>query len=574
MAYGMETLDRRALAATVVSVSTCALIYDPQTTAFIAKTTTALAVALVFLAMMARRLWHVGMLPPSLLGGIGLVAFFGASLAWSRHPDGAQHVLWLAGLALGIGCAALPRRQRIAIATHCALIIGGVTGLVVAVQLMSARGMALHGGHGNPNWAGLVVAVALPLGVHAVWSFEGRWRIHAWVCVALSLVALLACGSHTAWFAVASATVVCSRKRILGAALLAGLLGYLFFSPSLTAALSGRLWIWRVATDVLAHNPLVGGGSGEFPFAFLEAQGHRLGALALEDVPARFVNATTAHNDWLQAGCDGGLLGVALLLATGLLGVVAHWRAWRAGAAALIVVGVAMLGDSPLHQPGVVVLVGITLAAAPSPPPPSPPSPPSPPPRSPRTSGASAKRAQGRRLRRAVGVALVFAAVAVAMPGQARRWLSQRELVAARGLGPAPRLVSLERAVALDPSFGEALLELGLHQYQLGQHAPALVSLDRSADRLANVSTSVAIGNAKLQTGDTAGAIRAFREALAKHPALVRAHVNLAEALRRDHQWEQASAHVDAARELQPHLPETLKLEEQLRRDTIDAAIR
>ena len=46
---------------------------------------------------------------------------------------------------------------------------------------------------------------------------------------------------------------------------------------------------------------------------YLVAQGRQLSLLAPPDASLRFVNATNAHNDWLQAIAQGGVIGLVLL---------------------------------------------------------------------------------------------------------------------------------------------------------------------------------------------------------------------------------------------------------------------
>jgi tetratricopeptide (TPR) repeat protein len=199
---------------------------------------------------------------------------------------------------------------------------------------------------------------------------------------------------------------------------------------------------------------------------------------------------------------------------------------------------VSALGDAPFQQPAVMALLATVLALTPE--------------------------SAARRSDRFLGWTAI-AAVACALPFGVQSWLGARLVSRARDdLGLDARIALLEHAARIDPRSGEAALELGLARLEHG-----------SAERaLANVGTDVAIGNAHMQRGATAEAIAAYRRALGRHPALFRAHANLAEALRAEGELDEAERHLEAARELQPHHPKLAHIAEQLRRDRIDANTR
>jgi len=78
------------------------------------------------------------------------------------------------------------------------------------------------------------------------------------------------------------------------------------------------------------------------------------------------VNATTAHDDWLEVAAETGVPGLLLLAAAVIGGAAACLRdGARAEAATLVAFAVSALGDSPLRQPAVLVPVALVLASAP-----------------------------------------------------------------------------------------------------------------------------------------------------------------------------------------------------------------
>jgi tetratricopeptide (TPR) repeat protein len=175
------------------------------------------------------------------------------------------------------------------------------------------------------------------------------------------------------------------------------------------------------------------------------------------------------------------------------------------------------------------------------------------------------------RLRRDRFVApLILAALAAVLPIALGSWLGSREATRARQAPPEERRHALERACRLDPRSGAIAFDLGFAELERGEAAAALAHLARSRRLLANVGTDVAIGNAELTRGDAAAAVRAYRAALGRHPALFRAHANLAEALRQTGDLDGATRHLALAREIMPHHPKLESIAERLRKARID----
>ena len=419
-------------------------------------------------------------------------------------------------------------------------------------------GLAVHGGHGNPDWLGLVVACVLPLSLAGVRQRTGAARWFALVCTALAVAALALSGSRTSWIAVTVVLIIHAargratwRSAALVAAAFASASAFVVISGphGWWRALAGRRALWAISGEVARAAFPVGVGSGGFAHAFIEAQGQVLSNMSLDAASLQFVNPTSAHNDWLQALVEGGAPLATLLAVTFAVSVVRLDARWRPGAASLAVIAVSALGDTPLSQPAVVTILGLTLAATPDRP------------------------VRARWIHRATLVASFLAVVAL-LPRAGRTWMATRVLTDARQSIGERRLAQLERAARIDSRHGEVLLELGLQQLARGQPRRALVSLERSRERLANVGTSVAIGNAHLELGQPQEALAAYDHALARHPALVRAHVNAGEVRRRVGRLREATAHLEAARELQPHHPTVVRLAERVRRDRITAETR
>jgi len=532
-----------------VALALAALGYDPSAPAEVAKLPLSLLVALAALALALPTMLRRSR-PLVTAAGVPWLALCGwsaLSLAWADHPAPAALGGWIAGAALMLVASGWQPEQLRRTAGEAALIVAAGSSLAAILQAL--RGTAIVGLQGNPNWLGLVLACALPLAIdHALGLERGPARVAAGACVLVGACAVLLSGSRAAWVALAAATLLLAARRwrwLAAAPLFA--IGYAWLSGDLLASLRGRLWIWQATLTASGEHPLAGHGTGEFPFAFLDAQGDMLSGLAYDEAAVRFVNATSAHNDWLQLLLEGGL--PALLLAAAALAMAA-WqlrRSWPGGAACVLAVMVAAAGDAPMRLTSVILLVALVLAATP--------------PLAPR------------RPDRLLAIAALLATVAL-LPRAASDWIGHRRLTSARALVLDARATALAGAAKASPSSGEIALARGLARLELGQPKAALPSLERSRELLANVGTDVAIGNCQLQLGNAGAAISAYRRALARHPALVRARVNLAEAHRTAGALDEAERQLTIARELQPHHPKLKRIAEQLRRDRIDEATR
>jgi tetratricopeptide (TPR) repeat protein len=299
-------------------------------------------------------------------------------------------------------------------------------------------------------------------------------------------------------------------------------------------ALEGRLWIWRLAARAAAGALPCGDGLGAFPGRFLDLQGDALAGLSPPEAAHRFVNATTAHDDWLEITVETGLPGLLLFAAAIGAGIVACRRAGaRAETATLIAFAVAALADSPLRQPAALAPVALALASAP------------------RTLRLRA----GARPTAPAVAALGLLAAAALIPIAGASWLGARLATRARDADPERALALLSRAAQIDPRSGEIAFATGVAHLERGEPDAALPELERSRPLLPQVATEVAVGNAHLVSGNAAAAAAAYERALRYDPGSFRAHANLAVALRRLGRDHEADLHLRAARLVWPHHP-------------------
>ncbi|EYF04739.1 Hypothetical protein CAP_4215 [Chondromyces apiculatus DSM 436] len=590
-----------------------ALAWDARAPAVDAKRTALLLAAAVALAAGLGQGVRWGW--PAALW-VGFVGWSALSLGWGCLAGVGALGAWVAASGLMLAAMRLPTgstRRVAAVAGGC--LGGGSSVFALAQALSGGRGFAVHGGHGNPNWLGLSLAVALPLAIELAVTLRragSRVWLAAAAAVGVSMPALFLSHSRVAWVALGVALGVWLLARgvarvgarpgraawlavLAGGLVLSGAGGVLAAAPAgdeaaapageaavqadergdvpLAAAWEGRVWIWRASADAAVKALPFGVGMGAFAHAYLDAQGERLAPLTPPAAARRFINATTAHEDWLQAAAQGGAPGFLLLVAAVVAGLVGALRGqWGGGVASLVAFAVCASGDSPLEQPAVVVLLAFTLGGAAGVLPGG-------------MAGGGGDAGEGSRGRveeashgvvgearrglagSLVGLAVVAPLLAVAVRG----WLSDRALSAARDTEPAVGEAQLARAARLDPWSGEAAFALGIARLEGGDALGAIGALERSAVLLANVGTDVALGNALLDLDRDEEAVAAYRRALRRHPGSLRAHANLVEALTRLGRLDEAEVHLGAARAISPGHPRLPAITERLRRARIEA---
>ena len=361
---------------------------------------------------------------------IGLAAAIGGfapSLVQSVDPvlslEQMANLALLGSLALVIADLLTPERSRrlLYVLVASAAISGAYTVLQLfghdpifipvpeaySADIMGRRkARTLAGGlFGNPLTMGAYLAAAalLAWGMIRV-ARTRRARAGAWVALGLITAGLLATQTRSALFALGIGALATLGGRLMGGAwgerkarrdlawgvgligalvLLAlvafpGLRTRLAESTNLLSSRNDRVLMWRVALAMFRDHPAVGIGLGtytvryrEYEVAFLaDPDGQRVSGLARPE---------QAHNDFLQALAEGGLLGAAGVVwlgsayfALGLRGLRragpsgerVEWR--RMLVASLVGAQAAILGSAaasfPFHVPPIAVLAALCAA--------------------------------------------------------------------------------------------------------------------------------------------------------------------------------------------------------------------
>ncbi len=494
---------------------------------------------------------------PIVAGSVFLAASL-VSWMWGEPRGFETASTLLAGALLVLAARGLAGDERVHLARIAATATGALAGAVATVELV-VRGRAMvHGGQGNPDWLGLLLAVVLPITAEHAAITRSREKVLLISAAAFEALVLLLSESRSGWIAAAVALAVVAWGRLARAATLTGVSASgLVLLASRTAeaagppgfhdkdaalALAGRLYLARQSAGIVLGTSPFGVGLGGFHRAFLAEQGRSLAKLPPEAAERAFLNADHAHSDWLEVAAESGILALASLAIAVVLGVRSLARArFFGGAGALAAFAVLALVDSPLRQPAVVAMLALVIACCPA--------------------GAPSTIGPPRWLVLVVAAGLGAWCTSLS----ARAWWATRLVTQAESAPLDARRAVLARAERIDPGTGEAALARGLFDLADGRWDGAEEALTRSAARLPGVGTLIAIGNARMGSGRIRPAIASYEAALALHPGSLRAHTNLGEALLATGDLERAGEHERIARRLSPGHPKVVELSERLK---------
>jgi len=559
----------------VVSAAASCLAYTSSASAGATKRVVALSAAAVVLAVAIasgapKRLgWNAAW-----LCGVGFLAWSALSAAWGADGSLLSLGVPLAALAFGSVSASLGVEPARRVATLSALAIGSALALfVLGAWLAGNRGFALHAGQGNPNWAGLTLAVALPLAVsdplRSSWGAGARnvarlsigtamlaalvlTESRTGVVAGLAGLAVVVLGSvRRATWRVAALAIVMTVALAIAIAFGTNATGGAEATRAAEHALRGRWWIHDLSLRAALEHLPWGAGLGRFREAFLAQQGRTLTDLSPLEAAQRFQNATTAHQDFLEVLLESGAAALVLFAFAWVFAFRRHFqRGFFAGAGSLAAFVTAALADSPWRETAVPILLALVLAALP---------------------GTAEHEANGR------GVLLVrcalLASVGLLLPHAVGAFAASRAWNAARDAAPPRRLELLRDAASLDRTNAALALELGATRLELADAEAAVHDLQRAERLEPDVASAVALGNALLARGESHDAGAAYQRALALNSGSFRARVGAAESLRRAGRFVDAEKHAVTAVALLPGDARARELLDRIREQRMDATL-
>lgn len=542
------------------------LLYTGNSEYGYTKTVYAFAVITLLLVLWGARAWGTGRLdvhlPPLTLPGLGLILAGALSLVNATSLGmGLQSLavltyfalfyLYLANAVEDTGTLQL-YLGAILLAAFGTALYGLLQdhGLVPGKPGVTSGPAAMISSLGNPNYlAGFLSYLLLP-GAWLSWQVRARWlKLLFLLCVGLSGYVMLLAGAIGPRLGLLGGLAVlvlggtlsrlsARALRRLGVAVLVGtlLLTALWFvvpTPQdgeagplggVKATLiafwrenSGRTrsWDWWVGWEMFRDRPLLGVGLGNYKVNFLTYKARFLQTPQGAAYDFYIPRAVQAHNDYVQALAETGILGALAVLWLLVSLIVTAWRDVRrpqgraarlalyAGAAGYLVHA---LVSFPAHLPASSLAFVLVLGLA----------------------HARPLRPQARRLT-LQGRPLQVAVLAGALAGLTIVTLAYRDWRAnvhldlgntylQRGLY---RLAQEEyrKSLALDFEPAEVLYRLGTVARMLGEPERAIAYLERSLRRFPVEQTYLLLGALKLQQKDYDGARAAVEQLLATLPA-------------------------------------------------------
>lgn len=273
--------------------------------------------------------WEPRSRRPSMIaiGAMGLIGIAFLSAIWSVDPT---RTLRYAATLVPLFCAGYvltwrfrmdgARDQFVGSAITVAAIVLGPTAILAVrdgpTLYMNGGIPRFSGILDNPNWGGLMAALSLPL---ALWWAIERHRVLGTLAVVAIAAGLMLSGHRTSYLAFGVSVLLLLPRRHTARAL--GVLGglgaviLLLFAPggmlsgTVSAAffriqnpLTGRELLWQMATDYIAHRPILGFGFG--------TENIIQGIMVTEGVPYQI--SASFHNSFLGLAVQ---IGPALALA-------------------------------------------------------------------------------------------------------------------------------------------------------------------------------------------------------------------------------------------------------------------
>lgn len=538
------------------------LVWDPRATAHAPKGFAICALALVGAAWGAFRKAPLVLSRPLAAAGAWL-AWSCLTLLWGSSGALPESSVGIAALLLALLGSATWSVAELRLALHKLAVFLGVSCSAWALYQYAAgaRGNYVHGGMGNPNWLGMLLALTVLLSLSrrdALKSANGR-LIPA-LSLTPQLAALYLVEARVAWVALFAALVFGAlsirtaffRRTAPHLAWVCAVVAPLAAwgaSPSSSGgwqeALAGRRFLWRSALEALSLHPsrLIGGfGAGSFPGAFLEGQGSLLSSLSDRSAARAFQAVQSAHSDWLQTLLEQGVVGWLCLVAWFWLALRAKREAWIPGEMTLVALMVCAIADAPLRQPAILAL-GLLVTAA---------------------LGGDAF-GHVPRLRRLPIWWFGLALLAVGTRVGAGRWLGERASTLAKE-HPERRETELRRAVRLDPYSAQARLELAVTLLDSAQADASLEQAVRSEELAGSLGAELVRAKALSRLGRFAESRDALLEARRFSPGSFRVNLGLAAVELELGQLDLAEASLRRATSVLPGDPRLEPLREQLKR--------
>jgi O-antigen ligase len=164
---------------------------------------------------------------------------------------------------------------------------------------------------------------------------------------------------------------------VLSLVIIMGCIGFFLYNLNVESS-RGRIFVWRVSEPILADNPIMGVGVGRFSIEYLNYQSRFFREENNLSFAYKAANMKQAHNEYLQAFCESGIIGGILFISIWMFALWFlfrhHYRyhgniqiSFYGIASVLLVILFHGLVDTPLHMVSISVVAYCILGFVPLP---------------------------------------------------------------------------------------------------------------------------------------------------------------------------------------------------------------
>lgn len=331
-------------------------------------------------AVLATKQVRVGVLPLLLLARIGWLALTNPD--WVLHSGNDSFYLHFSLLLLVIVVQQFSKEQILNALCVTVFVVGIIQVSVGIWQLLAyvpnpsvPIKTPFVGLLGTPNGLGILLVLSVVSGVHIGLDAKKAWARYLIAAGVLFLMlGVLLSESRGAWLSFVGILSVYSMVILLKTEFLKRFLLRIDKTPIIIGSLllilglitslylinpessKGRLMIWEITSEMIKEEPFLGVGHGNYSVEYLNYQAEYFSKPENQQREYKAANIKQAHNEFLQAIAEGGVLGGLLF---GSIWLLPLWigikrfghRSFEIMTPVAIVVAICLhsLVDSPLH---------------------------------------------------------------------------------------------------------------------------------------------------------------------------------------------------------------------------------